>query len=158
MFKKYIAVNSKMDTISEKIKTSLSAKIFYVVAGIIAGVVFIAGLFGLSTKTNNYGKNNIIPALIIYTLVTVIVSSSIVYIVQGQILSSDPKISRQGILTFITAAGLLLTLGGAAIMYIIYGGQGIVQTQGFNYFASVLIFQFCLMTAIVVITNKYRTL
>ena len=147
-----------MDTITEKIKTSITAQIVYVVAGIIGGIVLIAGLFGLSTKTNNYGKNNIIPALIFYTLITVVVGSSIVYIVQGQILSSDPKISRQGILTFITAAGLLLMLGGAAIMYIVYGGQGIVQTQGFNYFASVLIFQFCLMTAIVVVTNKYRTL
>jgi len=147
-----------MDTVTEKIKTSITAQIVYVVAGIIGGIVLIAGLFGLSTKTNNYGKNYIIPALIFYTLITVVVGSSIVYIVQGQILSSDPKISRQGILTFITAAGLLLMLGGAAIMYIVYGGQGIVQTQGFNYFASVLIFQFCLMTAIVVITNKYRTL
>jgi hypothetical protein len=147
-----------MDTVTEKIKTSITAQIVYVVAGIIAGIVLIAGLFGLSVKSNNYGKNNIIPVLIFYTLITVGIGSAIVYIVQGQILSSDPKINRTGILTFITAAGMLLTLGGAAIMYIVYGGQGIIQTQGFNYFASFLIFQFCLMTAIVVITNKYRTL
>jgi hypothetical protein len=151
-------IAEKMDGFAKKIKTSISTQIWYVVGGIIGAIVLIAGLFGLSTKSNNYGKNYIIPALIFYTLVTTIVGSCIVYVVKGQIMSPDPKINRQGILTFITAVGVLLMLGGAAMMYIVYGGQGIIQTQGFNYFASVLIFQFCLMTAIVVVTNKYRTL
>jgi len=147
-----------MDTLVKKIETSITTQILYIVGAIFTAIVLIVGLFALSMKSNNYGKNYLVAGLIVLTIFTISADSVMFYVVHDQILSDDGPTNRKGIKTFITIAAILLLFGGALLMYVLYSAQGVIQIQGFNYFASFMIFQFCLMTAITVIINKSRTL
>ena len=135
----------------------IAGNLGYTIGAIIVGLELVVGLFGLITKNSLYGKTLIIPALILYTFITLTFGAGLIYIIRGQILSDDSGTQAAGITGFVGLASALVLVGGALVLYILGTNDGI-HTQMFNYFTSVLILQFCLMTTISVVINKARIL
>jgi hypothetical protein len=95
--------------------------------------------------------------LIAYTVVTASSAAVLIYLLYN--LSYNVNVvgkSFSGIEVFIGVAAVMLLIGGL-LMSKILDGQGTINVQSFNFFASFLIFQFCLMTAIVTVINKIRS-
>ena len=128
----------------------------FIVSGTVITVLFIIGVFALSMKNRLYGKSSVLLPIIFYTVSTVSFAAGLIYILYGQILSTDPGTQKLGVKSFVGAAATLILLSIPFINHIL-GGQGMINVQSFNFFASFLIFQFCLMAAIVTIINKIRS-
>ena len=129
----------------------------YTIGGIVIAIIFVLGLVALSMKSRLYGKVSIIPPLIAYTIATLTFGAGLIYIINKQFLSDDLGTQVIGIRNFIGVASALVLIGGGLTLHIL-GAQGIINVQAYNYFASFLILQFCLMTSIAVTINKVWTL
>ena len=136
---------------------SITANLGYITGGAVMGILFIIGLLALSGKNRIYGKSSIIIPLIAYTVVTASSAAVLIYLLYN--LSHNVNVigkSFSGIEVFVGVTAVMLLIGGL-LMSKILDGQGTINVQSFNFFASFLIFQFCLMTAIVTVINKIRS-
>jgi len=128
----------------------------YILSGSVITILFIVGIIMILTKNSLYGKTSVLIPIISYTLTTIIFGAGLIYVLYNQILSDDPDIQINGVKIFIGGATTLLVLS-AMYMYFILQAQATINVQSFNFFASFLIFQFCLMTTIVTVINKIRS-
>jgi hypothetical protein len=135
---------------------TIATNLGFIVSGTVIAVLFVVGLVALSMKDRLYGKSSVLMPIIFYTLSTIAFGAGLIYIIYGQILSTDPPTQILGVKAFIGAASVMVLIGFALVSHILQG-QGMVNVQSFNFFASFLIFQFCLMTAIAVTINKIRS-
>jgi len=135
----------------------VGTKLGYTIGGVVVAIIFVLGLITLFMKNHLYGKVSIIIPLISFVFVTLTFGAGLIYVIQTQLLSDDSDIQRTGIRNFIGVASTLVIIGGGLVLHILKG-QSTINIQAYNYFASFLILQFCLMTTIVVTINKVRTL
>jgi hypothetical protein len=136
---------------------SIVTNLGYIIGGVVIGVLFIIGLLALLGKNRIYGKSSIIMPLVAYTLATATSAAVLIYLLYN--LSYNVNVigkSFSGIEVFVGVTAVMLLIGGL-LMSKILEGQGTINVQSFNFFASFLIFQFCLMTAIVTVINKIRS-
>jgi len=128
----------------------------YIVSGTVITVLLVVGLIALMGKNSLYGKSSVLMPIIFYTLSTITFGAGLIYILYWQILSTDPGTQTMGMKSFVGAAAAMVLLSAAILSHILQG-QGMINVQSFNFFASFLIFQFCLMTTIIIIINKIRS-
>jgi len=131
--------------------------ITYTIFGVTMSILFLISAFALYAKNKFYGNQSIVIAIIAFTLLTIAFGSGIIYITKWQIDAKDAATQKTGIRNFIWSASAFLVINGALLMYIIQQ-QSAINIQGFNYFASFLIFEFCLMSTIVILIHKARIL
>lgn len=137
-----------MDTVSQ---------LGYSISGIVYAVVFLLGIAALYNKDKLYGGRFVIVPIMIFTILTVLFGSGLIYILYAYILVDDLNTQYTGMKYFVAVAGTLLLLGGIFVNAILRG-QGIVNIQGFNLFSSFLILEFSLMVAITVVISRVWTL
>ena len=115
-----------MDTVSQ---------LGYSISGIVYAVVFLLGIAALYNKDKLYGGRFVIVPIMIFTILTVLFGSGLIYILYAYILVDDLNTQYTGMKYFVAVAGTLLLLGGIFVNAILRG-QGIVNIQGFNLFSS----------------------
>ena len=120
-------------------------------------ILLLVSIFALYSKNRLYGNHTIVISIIVFTISVLAFGLGLGYIIKFQIDAEDAATQKSGISNFIWAASAFAILNGALLMYILQQ-QSAINIQGFNYFASFLIFEFCLASTIIIVTNKARIL
>jgi hypothetical protein len=120
-------------------------------------LLFLLGIFAVYTKKKVMHESNSIIAIIAFIVSVVAFGSGIIYIIRWQIGADDAATQEYGISNFVWAASAFVVISGGLFMHIL-SKQSLINVQSINYFASFMIFEFCLMSTIAILINRARIL